>query len=306
VNNCKLVSVIIPTFKRADSLPRAIRSVLNQKYCNIEIIVVDDNSPYSEDRKLTEEAMAEFSAINKIKYIKHEKNKNGSAARNTGFRHSNGEYIMFLDDDDEFVNKKIACQVFKLNSLDNSWGACYTNYVRKKGSKIVVYGAEKKEGNLLKEELMRNLFVHAGSNLMIRKNVVEELGGFDETFIRNQDVEFLTRILMNYKLAFVDEIGLVVHLNENKIGVETFEETTADYLRKFGEVINKLNNYDKDMIHKMINLQLFRHYIMTKGKRKKAFLQIKNGNLGLYLSLKYMTHLIIRKLSKKAYGFNLQ
>ncbi len=301
----KLVSVIIPTYKRADTLPRAVKSVLNQKYNNIEVIVVDDNFPDTKDRKLTETSMKQFSRNKKVIYIRHEVNKNGSAARNTGFSYSKGEYIMFLDDDDEFINDKIASQVARLESIDSNYGACYTNYVRKKDNKIIVYGAEKKEGTLLKEGLMRNLFIHAGSNLMVRRNVVQDINGFDESFQRNQDVEFLTRILMNYKLAYVDEIGLVIHVHENKIGKEKFEDITEDYLNKFSDFINKLDDSDKYMIYKMINLQLFRYYLTTSGKRKKACSLIKNGKLSFYLVLRYMIHLMIRKLTKRAYGFNM-
>lgn len=304
MNDDKLVSIIIPTYKRADALPRAIKSVLNQKYNHIEVIVVDDNSPKTEYRKLTEKAMEQFSGNNKVIYLKHEKNKNGSAARNTGFRYSKGEYIMFLDDDDEFINNKIASQVAKLESLDNSWGACYTNYLRKKDNKVIVFGAEKKEGSLLKEELMRNLFIHAGSNLMIRRSVVQEVNGFDESFQRNQDVEFVTRILMKYKLAYVDEVGLIVHVHENKIGKEKFEEITEDYMKKFSSYINELDENDKNMIYKMINLQLFRHFLTTSGKRKKAYFLIKSGKLSFNLAFKYLAHLMVRKITKRAYGFD--
>ena len=78
------VSVITPTYKRSGMLPRAIKSVLNQSYQNIEIIVVDDNNPDTEWRIATEERMQEFKDDPRVMYVKHEKNMNGSVARNTG------------------------------------------------------------------------------------------------------------------------------------------------------------------------------------------------------------------------------
>lgn len=84
----KLVSVIIPTYKRSDCLPNAIKSVLNQTYKDIEIIVVDDNDPESEYRKNTEKVMEGFSQYSNVIYIKHDINRNGSVARNTGFKDS--------------------------------------------------------------------------------------------------------------------------------------------------------------------------------------------------------------------------
>src|SRR5690554_8001037 len=107
MNNLKLVSIIIPTYKQLDKLKRSIDSVLMQSYENIEIIVVDDNGYDSEYSSLVNTLMEEYINNKKVKYIKHKVNKNGSAARNTGIRHSNGDYIMFLDDDDMFVNDKI-------------------------------------------------------------------------------------------------------------------------------------------------------------------------------------------------------
>jgi glycosyltransferase involved in cell wall biosynthesis len=300
----KLVSVIIPTYKRPDTLPRALESVLKQSYNNIEIIVVDDNDPEWHERVLTEQLMESYLNQN-VHYVKHERNKNGSAARNTGFRHSKGAYIMFLDDDDEFTEHKVEEQVKKLDALDKSWGACYTNYVRKKNGKVIVRGAEKREGALLSEELMRNLFVHAGSNLMIRREVVEEINGFDESFTRNQDVEFLTRILMKYKLAYVDIVGLIVHVSDKVKPNINFEKITTEYLSKFYSYIDILEKKDRDNVYRMINLQLFRNFLLTKGKRKKAISLIVKNDISFILALRYIFHLITRKVTKKAYGFRI-
>jgi glycosyltransferase involved in cell wall biosynthesis len=300
----KLVSVIIPTYKKADILPNAINSVLSQTYKNIEIIVVDDNSQDSPERKETENVMKQYERNDNIVYLKHEKNKNGSAARNTGFRASHGDYIMFLDDDDEFLPSKVAAQVECMNNLDESWGASYTNYIRKKDGVTVIHGAEKRQGSLLTQELMRNLFVHAGSNLMIRRSVVIEVGGFNESFQRNQDVEFLAKILMNYKLAYVDVLGLIVNIH-HKPGLFDFEEITAQYVEQFSRVVKTLPQADQVLIERMINLQLLRHYITTPSKRNRALPLVLSKELPLLLVLKYGIYLMKRKFTKKAYGFEI-
>ena len=93
------VSVIIPTYNRAHLVGRAIKSVLNQTYRDFEIIVVDDGSTDN-----TKDIIKEFQKKDKrIKYIPYEKNKGGSAARNTGIKAAKGEYIAFLDSDDEWA-----------------------------------------------------------------------------------------------------------------------------------------------------------------------------------------------------------
>ena len=99
----KLVSVIIPTYGGGEYLKRCIESVLAQTYPNIEVVVVDDNGLGTPNQLLTQKVMQEFKDDTRVKYVCHEINKNGSAARNTGFRNSKGEYICLLDDDDEWL-----------------------------------------------------------------------------------------------------------------------------------------------------------------------------------------------------------
>ena len=92
-----LVSVVIPTYKRPENLLRAIESVKTQTYPHIEIIVVDDNGMGTEWQQFTQCVLHELIEDNTILYIVHEVNKNGSAARNTGFAESKGEFVNFLE-----------------------------------------------------------------------------------------------------------------------------------------------------------------------------------------------------------------
>ena len=177
-----LVSVIIPTYKRPDVLERAIDSVLNQTYERIEVIVVDDNAPYTSSRVETELVMGKYKGNGKVKYIQHPENRNGSAARNTGISQANGKYIAFLDDDDEFLERKLELQVLRLEELGESWGVCYTHFVRKKNGRLLDGGIEQREGLLTAEILKGSFYISAGSNLLVRKDLVETIGGFNESF----------------------------------------------------------------------------------------------------------------------------
>lgn len=197
-----MISVVIPTYARPTNLIRAIESVLNQTYSAIEIIVVDDNglgTPYQEE---TERLLCDYILNDKIKYITHEVNKNGSAARNTGFRASQGEYVAFLDDDDEFLPAKLQMQVDVLMTLDTSWGGCYcdTCLIDKDGNKRV-YPC-KKSGDLTADMLLEKAFFNT-STLLLRRKVIEELDGFDESYNRHQDWEFLIRFFRKYKLKLI-------------------------------------------------------------------------------------------------------
>ena len=99
------ISIVIPTYNRVDFLPKAIQSVLNQTYRNWEMIIVDDGSTDN-----TEEIVKGYKE-SRIQYIVHKYNLGLSAARNTGIKKSRGEYIAFLDSDDEWFPEKISCQM---------------------------------------------------------------------------------------------------------------------------------------------------------------------------------------------------
>lgn len=93
------VSVIVPTYNRAECLSTSINSILNQTFQDFEIIVVDDAS-----QDQTPDVLRHFST-ERVKYILHERNKGGSATRNTGIANSLSDFIAFLDDDEWFPDK---------------------------------------------------------------------------------------------------------------------------------------------------------------------------------------------------------
>jgi glycosyltransferase involved in cell wall biosynthesis len=103
--NPPVISVIIPTYNRAHLVGRAIRSVLAQTFQDWELIVVDDGSSDN-----TEEVVCSFQDP-RICYISHEVNRGGSAARNTGIKVARGEYVSFLDSDDEWLPEKLEKQL---------------------------------------------------------------------------------------------------------------------------------------------------------------------------------------------------
>jgi glycosyltransferase involved in cell wall biosynthesis len=113
-----LVSIIIPTYKRINSLKAAIESVIHQSYTNIEVIVVDDNAD-ADKNKLIQDIVSCMITDRSIKYIINEVNKGSAETRNIGIRNSEGEYITFLDDDDIYFPNKVENQLrhmLKLNS----------------------------------------------------------------------------------------------------------------------------------------------------------------------------------------------
>lgn len=235
--NKDLVSVVIPTYKRSDDLPRAIESVLNQTYSNIEIIVVDDNGNGSEYQLATEKRLKKYIEKGEITYIKHATNKNGSAARNTGIRNSNGTYIALLDDDDYFYKDKIKKQVDYL-TLHEEFDAVYC-FIRTKG---VIANENKQEGNLAVNVLLMNCFLQT-SSLLFKKESLVAINGFDESFYRHQDYEMLLRFFRHgYEIGCVNEV--LVEYGDNKgLNVPNGEKTEKikqKYLTTFSDYINEL------------------------------------------------------------------
>lgn len=301
-----LVSVVIPTYGRPAFLTRCIESVLKQTYQNIEIIVVDDNDPDTEVRMATEAVMRKYRENPHITYLKHNRNKNGSAARNTGWKQSKGKYITFLDDDDEIVDTKIERQIECLEISDDSWGCCYTAYRLEKESGAYQVSSEHRSGYLYIEALMRTLFMGSGSNLLLRKSVVDEINGYDESFKRNQDIEFLARVLEKYKIAYIDEPLLLIHQEGGRIR-RSFDETeryTKHYLDIFKPRLDALNPYDRKRVMTVISLERAR-LAFQMGLKDRAIKIIKEEKIGMVPLTRYIIYLIHRKITHKSYGFSL-
>ena len=194
------VSVVLPTYNRADIIDDPICSVLTQTYEDFELIVVDDGSTDN-----TAEVIEAFDD-DRIRYIKHDGNKGAPAARNTGIEASQGEYIAFQDSDDDWLPDKLEKQMQTFRDSSSSVGVVYTGMKRKRDDKTVYIpyeGVEQTEGDISKSILFQN-FVPA-QVAMVRKRCFDEVGGFDEQAWPISDWELWIRISKQYQFKLVDE-----------------------------------------------------------------------------------------------------
>lgn len=298
-----LVSVIIPTCRRPGRLRESVRSALASEYPAFEVVVVDD-SGHCAEREENARIMAELKrAHTNLVYVAHETQRNGSVARNTGIRTSKGAYLMFLDDDDVFRPGKMAAQAAFLQSHDATWAACYTRYVDEWKGNVVAQSGECRQGWLLREELGRNLFVHAGSNLMVRREVVEALGGFDECFERNQDVEFLVRLLKRWQLGFVDVEGLVVRLHPHP-GVD-MEAVTKRFVERFRQEIDALPEADRRAVYRMLGLQRVRAVLRKRRGWAQCAAILRETGLCWRDVARYGKHLAWRRVRRISCGYDM-
>lgn len=207
--NNPTVSVIIPTYNRAHLIGRAIQSVLNQTYQDFEIIVVDDGSTDN-----TDEVVKDF-GDERIGYIRHKGNKGGAAARNTGIRAAKGEYIAFLDDDDEFLPNKIESLLPPLQASDDTVGLVYSkvHIIESEGKSM--YFPEKGLSGDIFEEYLAGPFFQTNSTLIKR----DAIALFDESLPRWQDADFHLRILRKYHAIFVDIVSAKYYVGRTRFRI---------------------------------------------------------------------------------------
>src|SRR5687768_7852253 len=137
-----LVSVIIPTRDRPEMLMRAVKSVAGQTYQNIETIIVNDGAEYDLEGMIRKET-----GIQAYRVLRSARKPGAAGARNTGFYASKGNFIAFLDDDDEWMPEKIEKQVEAFQRCDNKVGIVWTQYFNVRGTSKTL-GRLQLEGNV--------------------------------------------------------------------------------------------------------------------------------------------------------------
>jgi glycosyltransferase involved in cell wall biosynthesis len=206
------VSVIIPTHNRAASLGCAIVSVLHQTFQDFEILVVDDASQDN-----TVQILSNFND-HRIKYIHHETNKGGSAARNTGIMLSSSRYIAFLDDDDEWMPSKLAQQIQAIENSPFRTGGIYTGYliVDRETGRILGQHIPSKEGDLSSKLYVSN-WIGGTSSVLLRRECFEKVGPFDEQLSSFQDYDMWIRIAKVFHFSYLRDPLLKYYVHGKKI-----------------------------------------------------------------------------------------
>lgn len=227
------VSVIITTYNRADILPRAVNSVLAQTCTDYEIIIVDDSS--QDD---TREVIQGFSDL-RIRPIIHETNRGAAAARNTGIANSRGEYVAFLDDDDECTPNRLADQVSILDSRPDvgmvyGWIEEINDATRVRRVPRNVQNTHR--GRAAFEAALTGISDTASMfNPCIRASVVRRVGGFDERLATiGEDAVFMASVTQICDAEYIPKI--IVHKHENHVYDQLSQTAAPSAYDKFLEV----------------------------------------------------------------------
>ncbi|WP_455720069.1 glycosyltransferase family 2 protein [Agathobacter sp.] len=277
----KLVSVVIPTYGRAEMLTRALDSVKNQTYENIEIIVVNDNPENTENAKVVNRIVEQYGQLKKgITLIKNITNVGGAEARNIGLRATNGEYVSFLDDDDEILPKKIEEQVKYLDENRNcALVYCFAKTVFDDDNEdTVIYTKNHFEGNCLKE-LVLDGTIAATTQWLCRKSDVMEINGF-ENIPSKQDSTLIMDLLERGKMiGFVPEILSVYHVQQNN-SISTSEKSKVGleiYHQRCKRHYDLLSKKEIAATEYKFAEQFFLKYYKERKERKKYFKSMKKN-----------------------------
>ena len=191
------VSVIIPTYNRKTTLPRALNSVLEQTHPVDEIIVVDDGSTDDTSDWLLNE-------YPKLQCVRLNHNRGVSVARNVGIAHARSEWIAFLDSDDEWHPSKIQKQIQALEQQP-AYLICHANEIWiRNGCRVNSKNKHKfPKTNVFKHAL--ELCLISPSSVLVHRSVFDQLGRFDSKLLACEDYDFWLRVLNQFDVLYLDE-----------------------------------------------------------------------------------------------------
>jgi glycosyltransferase involved in cell wall biosynthesis len=206
------VSIVIPTYNRADYLLEAIKSVFNQTFNDYEIIIVDDGSTDN-----TRETLQPFIDNGQVQYI-YQENSNKSAARNNGISKSSGKYIAFLDSDDIFLPLKLEKQAAFLDQnpdigFVHSWYSKFNDA----GDHLGTRDTSRYSGWVYPEILLSWSVLMALPCMMVRAEVMAEVGGFDIEQRWGEDLDLWRRITRLYPIDLIPEVLTKVRVHTGNL-----------------------------------------------------------------------------------------
>lgn len=279
------VSVIIPTYKRTEYIKRAVSSVINQSYQNLEIVIVDDNVPESEERKYIEDKIAHMDE--RITLIQTAGKTGGGAARNIGVRASRGIYLAFLDDDDVFMPEKVEKQLefmlkngYEMSIQDLEW---YNEEEKLVERRTFGYICDDSPEYMLKQHIIHHL---APTGIyMISREAFDKTEGFGETHM-GQDWRLMLSCCHNgLKIGYMKGVYVHQYLHAGErisIGQNKIDGENSLYEIKKAHMY-LLNRKERKYVR-------FRHYaVLMFGCLRSHFWvrTIKYGMIAFFISPVY-------------------
>ena len=301
--NCRyvegLVSVVIPTYKRFDTLSRAIRSVNYQTYDKIEILVVDDNEP-GDSYSCGVRKMISDLAIPNLKLVTQEKHINGAAARDAGILEATGEYIAFLDDDDLWLPEKIQREVEFIKKLPTEVGAVSNRkifYNNGKISHISEHWLADKHQNF--KVISKQLNIQT-CTLLIKRQCLDETGYFDPKLRRHQEVQLMGFFTQKYRVEFLNEILTVIDSTDimNRPDSNKLVEFKKDYFNSIKPILDTYSTHRRNLIYAH-NMTEVAYSLYRDGKKIKGLSMLLTCLVYPSVLVAFIKRILYKKNSKK-------
>lgn len=298
VLDMKKVSVVIPAYNKANLTVKTVKSVLNQTYANIEIIVVDDGS--TDD---TKDKLQLFK--DRIIYI-YKKNGGACSARNVGIKQATGEYVALIDCDDIFYPEKISKSVECLEK-ESDCGFVYTGAYFIKGDDSIISEHKKYNphfsGWIATKLILRNFICN--STVVVRKSCFKEVGLFDEKIFIPADWDMWLRLSEKYKAAYIDE-DLTGYRLTNGFTALNMEKAIEEKCYALDKAFTRSNYFSKKFKKKCLSNAYYSYGIsyavVGNFKKSREFLykSVVNNPYNLKLFVILMGVIIAPKIFRKA------
>ena len=255
------VSVIIPTFNRLSLISRAIDSVLKQTFKPFEIIVVDDGSSDNTSAFIKNNYKS-------VKLIK-QKNLGVSKARNVGIKNSSGDWIALLDSDDEWKKNKLEVQTKSLSEYDY-YSVCHTNEIWiRNGTRVNQKKRHQKYGGNIFDKCLDICRIYP-SSIIFQKNIINEVGWFDENLSICEDYDLWLRITANFKILFIDKPLIIKYgghsdqLSKSVNGIEAYRIKSLENLLSNTRLIKDYKRLAIEML--ITKLRIYKKGLLKRQK----------------------------------------
>lgn len=250
----RMISVVIPTHNRPDKLLRAVRSVLAQDFRPIEVVVCADG--YAESARNALSRIADPL----VKLVEHATSQGASAARNTAIRATRGDTIAFLDDDDEWLAGKLTLQAELLSRSGPKVGLVYAWMEYVKDGRVTGFRKPTLRGCVFEQMIDRQALASC-STVMIRREVLDVVGLFDERLFRGNDGDFIRRITRRFDADYVPRVLVRQHVGHgDRISINNeanIRRAIFNFEDRFVKFADDLPRYPR--AHAGLHLQLARH-----------------------------------------------
>lgn len=294
MSDTPIVSVVITAFNRADTIERAIEGVQKQSFQDFEIVVVDDASTDS-----TSDIVARLTDP-RIRLIRNATNRGIGGAKNVGIGASRGKYIAFLDSDDEWTETKLETQIRAMEEDPGCVPLSFSAfYVRRSGSGNQVIRNPAKLRTWRRSILLGETF-SLGSTLLARRELFEEIGGFNEKLTRMQDRDWTLRYLDRYSEFLYLQTPLAIIHNTGFPKPETVQSSTRALLAANRDRLARLNDGSENLFEASLRFEVavaFYRY----GRYARSFYELTASILIRPAILGYLLVRLSRKLADKDY-----